>query len=65
MAAVTAHGFGELGLDFLIARTQADNLAARHVLERLGFTPERLVRDYEPAPGIRMNCVFYGMQRTE
>lgn len=65
MKAVSAHGLGILGLDLLIARTHVENRPARRVLERLGFMLGGLVRDHEPAPGIRMDCALYFLRRPE
>jgi RimJ/RimL family protein N-acetyltransferase len=37
--AVLAHGFGELGLDAVVAVTHPDNRASQRVLEKIGLRP--------------------------
>jgi RimJ/RimL family protein N-acetyltransferase len=63
MAAVAAHAFEVLELDLLIAKTHAQNAAARRVLERLGFEREQIAGNYAPAPRLKMDCAFYTLHR--
>jgi ribosomal-protein-alanine N-acetyltransferase len=64
MAALADYAFDSLDLDVLVARTHVANKAARRVLEKLGFTLERVVQNHQPAPGIRMDCALYVLRRT-
>ena len=63
MAAVAGHAFEILELELLIAKTHAQNAAARRVLERLGFALEQIAGNYAPAPGLKMDCAFYTLRR--
>ena len=43
-AAFIRFGFGELGLDKIVATVQAENRASLRVLEKLGFSPTQIER---------------------
>lgn len=65
MTAVKAHAFEVLALERLTARTHVENKAARRVLERLGFKLEHIAGNHAPAPGLKMDCAFYALERPE
>ena len=65
MAAVIDHAFETLELELLIAKTHEGNLAARRVLEKLGFKLDGIAGNYAPAPGIKMDCALYLLRRPE
>lgn len=55
-AAVLAHGRTTLALTRVVAITQADNLGSIRVLEKLGFTFERMIR----MPGEMVEIQLFG-----
>ena len=57
MTAVTAYAFGPLDLGLLIARTHVENERARRLLERLGFTLDRI--EESSAPGFAIPVAVY------
>ena len=64
MTAVVAHAFEVLELELLMAKTHAENAAARRVLERLGFGLKHMAGSQAPG-GARMECAFYALDRPE
>jgi RimJ/RimL family protein N-acetyltransferase len=47
------------------AGTAIDNLAMRRVLERLGLVEEGILRSWYPSEDGGVDCVMYGMTRTD
>ena len=65
--ALMAKGFGEFGLERIIASTMAVNLRSRRLLERLGLRHSRTVLGNwtEPIPGNEHGDVDYEITRQE
>lgn len=61
------HGFDEVGLDRIIARTLGVNTASRAVMERVGLTYVRTFPTSMTAPveGVEEGEVEYDMTREE
>ena len=57
--AVLDHGFRALGLDPIVAVTRRENLASRHVLEKLGLAYRGLRFHYG------LDLAFYELSRRE
>ena len=53
-AAVLDHARRDLGLDRIVAITSPDNEASIHVLEKLGFRFEQLIRLAESSPEVKL-----------
>jgi ribosomal-protein-alanine N-acetyltransferase len=53
------HGFTTFGLDRIVGVAQIENLASRHILEKLGMTFERTEYHYD------IECAFYAISKQE
>jgi len=62
---VVTHGFDALGLHRLSATIEADNVASRRVVARLGFTHEGTKRDDAFADGEYVDREIYGVLAAE
>ncbi|HWO60369.1 MAG TPA: GNAT family protein [Umezawaea sp.] len=65
VAALVAFCFTELDLNKVVIKCAARNTASRGVPERLGFTPEGLLRDHLVLDGVAHDLVPYGLLRRE
>jgi len=65
VAALLAHGFGELGLHRVEIRAAVRNRASRRVAERLGFRHEGTLRQAEWLYGKPVDHALYGRLATD
>jgi ribosomal-protein-serine acetyltransferase len=65
VAALVAFCFAELGLNKVVIKCAAANTASRGVPERLGFTPEGLLREHLVLDDVAHDLVPYGLLRAE
>lgn len=56
---VLDYAFGELGLKKIAADCLVENAASRRVLEKLGFTLERVIPDYRTTDGACLEGLLY------
>lgn len=63
--AMLAYGFGELELERITAEVQGSNMPMRHLLEKLGFRLEGILRRHETQQGVKEDLYLYGMLREE
>jgi [ribosomal protein S5]-alanine N-acetyltransferase len=65
LAAIMAFGYGQMDLNRIEAMVFAENQASRGLLEKLGFQPEGLLRQYEFIKGGFVDMVVYSRLRAE
>jgi RimJ/RimL family protein N-acetyltransferase len=66
VALMTAHLFDHVGARRVEAGTAQDNVPMRHVLARLGFRQEGILRRWYPSEdGAGVDCVMYGMTNDD
>lgn len=60
-----AHAFHDLGLRKIEIGAAVDNIKSRAIPERLGFTQEGIIRNYECLRGQYLDRVIYGLTQKE
>ncbi|BBH24331.1 hypothetical protein Back11_56760 [Paenibacillus baekrokdamisoli] len=59
------HAFNDLGLQKNEIGVATNNMKSRAIPERLGFTEEGIIRNYEMLHGQYLDRVIYGLNKDE
>lgn len=59
------HGFSELSLERITAEVQSSNRPMLHLLEKLGFQLEGILRQHVTRQGVKQDLYLFGMLHSE